>query len=527
MQLVTCEFSKVGKRSPSTFSLIYLEISGCCPEIQIQKVKHVALQIYNTMTQKKEPFVPVKAGEVKMYVCGPTVYGLLHVGNFRGPVFFNLVRNWLERQGYRVEYAYNFTDVDDKIINRAKEEGVDSSEISERYIGEFKKDFGALKLKPHTYNPKVTETMGPILELVQDLINRDKAYVADGEVLYAVRQFQDYGKLSHKNIDDLQAGARVEVDKKKRDPMDFALWKPAKPGEPKWQAPWSEGRPGWHIECSAMIRSIFGDTIDIHGGGSDLVFPHHENEIAQSEGASGQPFVRYWMHNNMLTFGEKKMSKSLGNIMTVREFLENYNGEILKFMLLQAHYRSLSEFSDKTIHLAIAALARIYSALNLAEKTIAAGAGVTAGQVTKNFAAALKEADEAVASALNDDFNTPEVFAAIFNLVRAFNTQIRMGQKVTPEVLATAQAFQAWVHDKGSMMSLFQEPPAEYLRLLDDMLLEQKGLERAKIDELVQARSEVRAAKDFKKSDELRDQLVQMGIALQDTPQGTLWEVAK
>lgn len=487
----------------------------------------MGLQIYNTSTQKKEPFVPLKEGEVKMYVCGPTVYGLLHVGNFRGPVFFNLVRNWLERQGYKVEYAYNFTDVDDKIIHRANEEGVEPTEISERYIAEFKKDFNALKLRPHTYNPKVTETMGPILELVQDLISREKAYVVDGEVLYSVRSFSGYGKLSNKNIDDLQAGARVEVDRKKRDPMDFALWKPAKPGEPKWASPWSEGRPGWHIECSAMIRSIFGDTIDIHGGGSDLVFPHHENEIAQSEGASGKPFVKFWMHNNMLTFGEKKMSKSLGNIMTAHEFLENYNGEILKFLLLQAHYRSLSEFSDKTIHLAIAALARVYSALHLADKTIAAGEGVADGNVTKSFAAALAEADQAVTDALNDDFNTSEAFAAIFNVIRAFNGQIRPGQKVTPEVLATAKAFKEWVLDKGSLMALFQESPSEYLRLLDDMLLEQKGLERAKIDALVRARTEVRVAKDFKRSDELRDELLQMGIALQDTPQGTLWEVAK
>jgi cysteinyl-tRNA synthetase len=253
----------------------------------------VAQQIYNTLTHKKEEFQPITAGHVKMYVCGPTVYGLLHVGNFRGPIFFNLVRNWFEKQGLKVDFAFNFTDVDDKIINRAVAEGVESSAIAEKYIAEFWTDFNSLGLRKHTFNPKVTETMGPIVALVDELVAKKKAYVsADGEVLYSVRDFQGYGKLSRKNIDDLESGARVEVDKKKRDPLDFALWKPAKPGEPHWPSPWCDGRPGWHIECSAMVRSIFGDTIDIHGGGSDLIFPHHENEIAQSEGASGKEFAQ-------------------------------------------------------------------------------------------------------------------------------------------------------------------------------------------------------------------------------------------
>jgi len=489
----------------------------------------VGLRIYNSLTRQKEEFVPLKEGEVKMYVCGPTVYDFVHVGNFRGPIFFNLVRNWLERLGYKVEFALNFTDVDDKIINRANQEGELASEVSERFIEEYKKDFAALKLRPHTYNPKVTETMGPILELVDTLIKRGKAYVVDGEVLYSVRSFEGYGKLSHKNIDELQAGARVEVDKKKRDPMDFSLWKPAKPGEPKWPSPWGEGRPGWHIECSAMIRSIFGDSIDIHGGGSDLIFPHHENEIAQSEGATGKPFVRYWMHNNMLTLGDKKMSKSLGNIMKAREFLTKYNGEILKFMMLSTHYRSLLDFSEEAIDRAISGLARIYSALNLAEKTIAAADNsvAPASSPVKSFAEALEKASRDVAEALNDDFNTPEMFAAIFNLTRAFNAVVRHGAKVTPEILKTALAYRDWVREQGELMSLFLEPAGEYLYLLDDMLLKQKGLDRARIDALVEERSKARAAKDYKRSDELRDELTAMGIALQDTPQGTTWEVAK
>lgn len=487
----------------------------------------MALQILNTLTHKKESFEPLVPGEVKMYVCGPTVYGLLHVGNFRGPIFFNLVRNWLEKSGYKVTFAYNYTDVDDKIINRAIEENVTSEEIANRYIAEFEKDYASLKLRPHSMNPKVTETMEPIVGMIDDLVKNGKAYVADGEVLYSVRSFDGYGKLSNKNLDDLQAGARVEVDRKKRDPMDFTLWKPAKPGEPKWKAPWSEGRPGWHIECSAMIRALLGESIDIHGGGSDLIFPHHENEIAQSEGATGKPFVKYWMHNNMLTFGGGKMSKSLGNIKTARSFIEEYNAEILKYMMLSVHYRSLSDFSEQAIEFAVAGLARFYSALNVAERVIAGGTGVVAGQPPKGFAAALGTAEKAVADALNDDFNTPEMFAAMYTLIRAFNTQVRVGQKVTPEVLATAVRFRDFIHEQGALLALFSEPPSDYLHLLDDMLLKQKGLERARIDSLVAARTEVRAAKDFKRSDELRDELVAMGIALQDTPAGTVWEVAK
>ena len=488
----------------------------------------MALQIYNTLSQKKEEFVPLKAGEVKMYLCGPTVYGLLHVGNFRGPVVFNLVRNWLEASGLKVQYVYNYTDVDDKIIHRAIEEGVEALAIAEKYIHEFEVDYASLKLGPHSENPRVTETMPEIIAMIQKLIEVEKAYVVDGEVLYSVRSFKEYGKLSHKNIDDLLAGARVEIDRKKRDPMDFALWKPAKPGEPKWPSPWSDGRPGWHIECSAMIEKLMGSSIDIHGGGMDLIFPHHENELAQSEGCTGHPFVKYWMHNNMITLGDKKMSKSVGNIMTVREFVKAYNGEILKYMLLSVHYRSLSDFSDQGISFAITNLARIYSSLALAEKLLASVAPDTApGKASGSLVKAIDEAKKSIHAALDDDFNTPEMFAAIFLVVRTFNGQVRLGQKMTGDAKATVEAFRDFVLYQGSLLSLFQEPPAEYLRLLDDMLLVQKQLDRSKIDELVAQRIDARTAKDFKRSDELRDQLAAMGIAIQDSAQGTAWEVAK
>ncbi len=489
----------------------------------------MALQIHNTASQTKETFEPLNKGEVKMYVCGPTVYDFVHIGNFRGAIFFNLVRNWLEVLGYNVNYVYNYTDVDDKIINRANEQKCDSAEISERYIAEFKKDFAALKLRPHTKNPKVTEHMDDIIAMVEELVTREKAYVVDGEVLYSVRSFKEYGKLSNKNPDDMQAGARVEVDRKKHDPMDFALWKPAKPGEPKWEAKWGAGRPGWHIECSAMIKKILGDTIDIHGGGMDLIFPHHENEIAQSEGATGKPFVKYWMHNNMLTFGDKKMSKSLGNIMKARDFLEAYDGEILKYMMLQAHYRSLTDFSDKQVENSVKGLARIYSALALANEAIRVDVQPT--QVPEKlptaFSKSLEDANKAFTDALNDDFNTPEALAAIYLVVRSFNTAYRRGQKVTPEVKATAQAFTGFVHERGKLMSLFLEEPETYLRMLDDRMLKDMKLERSTVDALVEQRTQARAAKDFAKSDELRNKLTELGIAIQDTPTGTHWEVQK
>lgn len=486
----------------------------------------MAIQIFNSLSQKKEVFSPLEPGKVKLYVCGPTVYGLLHIGNFRGPVFFNLVRKWLEYHKFDVTYVYNYTDVDDKIIDRAQKEGVSSKEISEKYIAEFKKDFSALKLEPHDKNPKVTEYIPQIIAMIERLIQNGVAYVVDGEVLYSVRKFSEYGKLSHRNIDDLKSGARVEAASYKQDPLDFSLWKPAKPNEPSWESPWGAGRPGWHIECSAMAHSIHGDQIDIHGGGMDLVFPHHENEIAQSEASSGKHFAKYWMHNNMLTFGDKKMSKSLGNIMTARDFLTQYNAEILKYMLLSVHYRSLSDFSEKAIENAISGLARIYSALALAYD-LHIKEGVHPGKVIPAFEAVLKEENQNIENSLDDDFNTPEVFASFFKVVRAFNTHVRYGMKMTPEVKATALAFEAWIRDKGTYFSLLQEDARQYLRLLDDMLLKQKNLERRDIDAKLESRVLARQQKNFAESDRIRDELIGLGIKVFDGPQGSFWEVEK
>jgi cysteinyl-tRNA synthetase len=480
------------------------------------------LVVYNTQSRQKEKFEPHDPKHVKMYCCGPTVYDLLHVGNFRGAIFYNLVRNWLEEIGYKVTYVYNYTDVDDKIINRAQHDGKDSKEIAETYIREFEADFKRLKLRPHDRNPRVTEHMNDIIQMVGQLIENKKAYETQGEVLYSIKAFDGYGKLSNRNPDDLRAGVRIEMDQKKKDPLDFSLWKPAKPGEPSWPSPWGAGRPGWHIECSAMAKTLLGEQIDIHGGGMDLIFPHHENEIAQSEGCTGQHFVKYWIHNNMINFSGAKMSKSLGNIRTGRSFMDEYNPEILKYMMLCVHYRSVSDFGDQAVDMAVHGLARIYSALACADSLVTADTKPEAG-----FEKLAADAWGKVTEAFNDDFNTPEAFARLFEVIRAFNGQVKRGMKANPSVSGKALVLRNFILRFGRIMSLFQEPPQSFLVTLDDMLLKKKGLERAQIDQLVAVRSEARSAKDFKKSDELRDQLSQMGISVSDTIAGSEWEVAK
>lgn len=459
-----------------------------------------------------------------MYVCGPTVYDFLHVGNFRGAIFFNLVRNWFEHRGYKVKFVYNYTDVDDKIINRANNDGVTSHEISEKYIQEFEKDFNNLKLKKHTQNPRVTEFMAQIITFVEDLIAKGKAYVVEGDVYYDVHAFPEYGKLSNKKLEDLEAGVRIEVDSRKKHAADFALWKSSKAGEPSWPSPWGEGRPGWHIECSAMARGILGDQIDIHGGGLDLIFPHHENEVAQSEGATGKMFARYWMHNNMLNFGSQKMSKSLGNVRTARSFMQEYNAEIFKYLMLSAHYRSVLDFSPMQLEHVISGLARVYSALALADKVAHNPADP---KPAPEFEKAITEARAGIEKSLDDDFNSAECLARIFEVVRTFNNMVRTPGPINPKKAAIAKAFLEFVGWFGAMASLFAEPPAEFLKTLDDMLLRRKNLSRSEVDQLVNERSQARAAKDFKRSDELRAKLLEMGIQVQDSASGSEWEVAK
>ncbi|HAG90236.1 MAG TPA: cysteine--tRNA ligase [Bdellovibrionales bacterium] len=483
------------------------------------------IQIHNSQSGKKEEFKTLEPGKVRMYVCGPTVYDFLHVGNFRGPIFFNLVRNWLEKNGYEVTYVYNYTDVDDKIIDRANKENRDPKEVAETFIKEFEKDYNSLKLRPHSKNPKVTEHMDDIVNLIRDLVEKGKAYEQNGDVYFDVTSFGDYGKLSHKNIEELETGHRVQSNENKKHVADFALWKKAKEGEPHWSSPWSEGRPGWHIECSAMSRALLGEQIDIHGGGLDLIFPHHENEIAQSEGASGKEFVRYWMHNNMLNFGNQKMSKSLGNMKFARQFLEEYNPEIFKALILSSHYRSVLDFTDSHIHQILQMLGRIYSALAHAEDLSQTGGEKV--PVPESFQKEVESFRSGYTAALNDDFNSAEVFAKVFDLVRAYNHLCRKPGKIQPGQVAAAKEFLAQMKELGGLMALFLEPPKDYLVQLDDLLLEKKGLQRSEIDQLVTERAKARADKDFQKSDELRDKLKALGISVSDGPQGSTWEVQK
>jgi cysteinyl-tRNA synthetase len=488
------------------------------------------IQIFNTQSGKKEEFKPIEPGKVRMYVCGPTVYDFLHVGNFRGPIFFNMVRNWLEKSGYEVTYIFNYTDVDDKIIKRANEEKREASEISETFIKEFEKDYQSLKLRPHTKNPRVTEHMQDIIDLIKVLVENGKAYEMEGDVYYSVHDFKDYGKLSHKNLEDLESGHRIDVNERKRNPMDFALWKKAKENEPSWPSPWSAGRPGWHIECSAMNRALLGDQIDIHGGGLDLLFPHHENEVAQTEGATGTSFVNYWMHNNMLTFGAQKMSKSLGNIKKARDFMQEYHPEVLKGMMLSSHYRSLLDFSEDHVAQILQMLGRVYSALAHAKEISLTEAGEekeASASLPKSFAEAVEKFKAGYVQALNDDFNSAEVFARVFDLVRQYNNLCRRPGKVGAEQVAVAREFLSQLREITAVTALFGEEPRGFLRDLDDLLLKKKSLKREDIDHLVQERAQARVQKDFAKSDELRDKLNGLGILVSDGPQGSVWEVNK
>jgi cysteinyl-tRNA synthetase len=488
----------------------------------------MGIKVFNTLSRSKEDFQTLEPGKVKMYCCGPTVYDFLHVGNFRGAVFYNLVRNWLEKSGYQVNYVYNFTDVDDKILNRAVKENKTPKEIAETYIAEFWKDFLALKLKPHSANPRVTEHMTGIIALIERLIGNGKAYVVQGEVFYSIKSFATYGQLSNRQTEDMRTGVRIEVDAKKQDPLDFTLWKPAKPGEQSWPSPWGEGRPGWHIECSCMIHDILGEQIDIHGGGMDLIFPHHENEIAQGEGASGKTYARYWLHNNMFMFSGAKMSKSLGNIRTMRSFLEEFPGEIFKFLVMSVHYRSESDFSQTTIDNSIGGLARIYSALKSISEVTASGVDekFTSPEV-KKFDDMLAASQKNIADSLDDDFNSSRVLAEIFEVVRQWNQKYKFGAKVTVDIKKIGSLVQKFIISNGELMALFQEPPKEFLKIMDQMLIRQKNLDVKEIESLVAQRITAREQKNYTLSDELRQKLTAMGIEVRDAVGSSSWEVIK
>ena len=464
------------------------------------------MRIFNTLTRRKEEFKPIEEGKVRMYVCGPTVYNLIHIGNARPMIFFDTVRRYFEYKNYEVNYVSNFTDVDDKIIKAANAEGVESSVISERYIEECKKDMEGMGIKPATKNPKATEEIDGMIRMIQTLIDKGFAYEVNGTVYYRVRKFVGYGKLSGKNLDDLRSGNRtllVTGEEDKDDPMDFVLWKPKKEGEPFWPSPWGDGRPGWHIECSVMSQKYLGETIDIHGGGEDLVFPHHENEIAQSEAASGHPFAHYWMHNAFLNIDNRKMSKSLGNFFTVRDISERYDLQVLRFFMLSAHYRSPLNFSDELMAAAKSGLERIVNcAVALRER--AADAAPAASDELK---AALDGYREKFEAAMDDDFNTADAISAVFELVKYANTCLAGGCG----------------KDEAAAMLELLETLCGVLGVNTEV--KNDSLD-AEVEALIEERQAARKEKNWAKADEIRDKLTAMGIVLEDTREGVKWKRA-
>ncbi len=468
------------------------------------------MKIYNTLTKKKEDFVPLEEGKVKMYVCGPTVYNLIHIGNARPMICFDTVRRYLEYKGYEVNYVSNFTDVDDKIIKKAIEEGVTSEEISQRYIAECKKDMEGMNIKPATTHPLATQEIDGMIDMIQTLIDKGYAYCVNGTVYYRTRKFEGYGKLSKKNIDDLEAGHRnikVAGEDEKEDPLDFVLWKPKKEGEPYWKSPWSDGRPGWHIECSVMSKKYLADTIDIHAGGEDLIFPHHENEIAQSEAANGVPFAKYWMHNAFLNIDNKKMSKSLGNFFTVRDISKEYDLQVLRFFMLSAHYRNPINFSHDLMESAKNGLDRIVTAVSNLTELISTAKDIPLTEEEKNVLALTQETYNKFEAAMDDDFNTADAISSVFELVKLANTNSNVNSS-----------------------KAFLEEMKKKITTLTDVL----GLEVVKenemldeeIDSLIAERQQARKDKNFKRADEIRDLLLEKGIILEDTREGVRWKRA-
>lgn len=487
------------------------------------------IYLTNTLTRKRELFTPLVPNKVGMYLCGPTVYNYIHVGNARPLIFFDVVRRYLELSGFEVNFVINFTDIDDKIIERAEKDQTPWSDIIETYIEAYLADMSALGIPKPTAMPRVTENIPQIIKLIEGLVAKGTAYVEDGEVFFSVRQFPDYGKLSGKNLDELVSGTRVEVGVKKRDPLDFTLWKPRKKeGEPSWSSPWGEGRPGWHIECSAMAMEYLGTTFDIHGGGMDLMPIHHENEIAQSEAFTAKPFVRYWLHNNMLNVGDEKMSKSIGNVFLTRDFIKKYLAETLKFVILSGHYRSTIDFSERNIRDAQVALHRFYSALRRVNALVAEAPKPTAQISTeenklRDFADGFETRWR---EAMDDDLNTAKVFGLVFEYVRAMNAAIdKKSSAYTPTLKVLGDRFLADFKLLGSVFNLFSEPHEKFLSELREQLLEEKGIKSSEIEQKIQDRIAARQAKDFAKADQIRKDLTAEGIELRDTPIGTDWDV--
>ena len=468
------------------------------------------MRIYNTLTKKKEEFIPLEEGKVKMYVCGPTVYNFIHIGNARPMIVFDTVRRYMEYKGYEVNYVSNFTDVDDKIIAKAVEEGVSAEEISSRYIKECKKDMADMNVKPATTHPLATQEIDGMIDMIQTLMDKGFAYEVNGTVYFRVKNFKEYGKLSHKNLEDLQSGFRslqVSGENQKEDPLDFVLWKPKKEGEPFWVSPWSEGRPGWHIECSVMSKKYLGEEIDIHAGGEDLVFPHHENEIAQSECCNGKQFARYWMHNAFLNIENRKMSKSLGNFFTVREIGEKYDLQVLRFFMLNAHYRSPLNFSAELMEASKNSLERIITCVEQLKHLLETAEKTEMTETEKALEVEVLEYVKKYENSMEDDFNTADAIAAIFELVKFANTKANENSTAA----FVQYLFDTIVH-LSDVLGLIVNKEAE---ILDE-----------EIEKLIEERQMARKEKNFKRADEIRDELAAMGIILKDTREGVQWKRA-
>lgn len=466
------------------------------------------MKVYNTLTRQKEALTPITPGEVKIYACGPTVYNYIHIGNARPLCVFDVLRRYLEYCGYKVRFVQNFTDIDDKIIRRANEEGLTFSEVSEKYIKEFWVDAKGMNIREATVHPKATENIGEIISIISALVEKGYAYEAQGDVYFSPAKFAEYGKLSHQPLEELEAGARINVGEVKKEPMDFALWKSAKPGEPSWDSPWGKGRPGWHIECSAMVRRYLGETIDIHCGGQDLIFPHHENEIAQSECCNGAPFAHYWMHNGFINVDNRKMSKSLGNFFTVRDVAREYGYEPIRYLMISSQYRSPINYSIDIIEQCKAALARLYScrdSLDFALKNAVEEAGADDDAMIEK----LEERRKQFETAMDDDLNTADALAAVYELVRDINTHVATGIHSRRLCAHASELFDTLCGILGLVYNRAEE------KNLDD-----------EIEALIEQRNAARKAKNWAEADRIRDELKARNIILEDTPQGVKWKYA-
>ena len=483
--------------------------------------------IHNTRSNSKEPFKPIEEGRVGMYVCGITAYDYCHIGHARSALVFDLVFRYLRHRGYAVNFVRNFTDIDDKIIKRAAEQQTTCQELSQRFIRMFHEDMAALGTEPPSLEPKATEHLPEMIALIQELVAKGLAYPAGGDVYFRVRNFSEYGKLSRRTLEDMQAGARIAVNEAKEDPMDFVLWKGSKPGEPAWESPWGPGRPGWHIECSAMGRKYLGETFDIHGGGKDLVFPHHENEIAQSEGASGKAFANYWIHHGFVTIKDEKMSKSLGNFLTIRQVLERWPAEALRLFIFSTHYRNPLDYSEAAMTDAEAGLTRLYSALAAMESLPAAGSDGKS-VITAKDRQKLADLEDNFHQAMDIDFNSALALGRIFDAVKIIN-KIRQSLPAAPAAadLELLRSTVSKIRELAAILGLLGQEPAAYLKQRQQRLLTGLAITASEIDELLARRQQARQDKDWARADQIRDQLLENGIAIKDGPSGTTWEVVQ